>query len=305
MQLYALHDYNKDLQKRGCFPIAQSEASDLNNNGYGIFFTPNSFSGTRLEKNLCKLKMWYVDLDGGNKNHMENTLSNFSLEPTLLIETRNGYHAYWKCEPNLFDKGMLSDYVEILEGLVKQFGGDQNAMGTNRVLRVPNFYHCKDPRNKFLVKEVYSCSKVYTVDQMRNALPSNIQSADTIKREKRDDFFSQVSQDDFWQKVFDLDCFQYLPMLSNAPECNGEVFRIERVGSKGKIFVDGEMVSSCWIDTDGKIGSHGKGGPSLGNWVAWYGNNWGTVAECLKRQIPELNDSPSIGIDFENSEKWG
>lgn len=299
MQFYALHDYDKNLQKKGCFPVSQNDAGDLNKSGYGIFFTPNNFNGARLEKNLCKLKMWYVDLDGGNKNDMENALSDFSLEPTLLIETRNGYHAYWKCEPNLFNDGMLNDYIEILAGIVQHFGGDQNAMGTNRVLRVPNFYHCKDPRNRFLIKEVYSCNKVYTIGQMKNAIPDNSQSVSAIKEEKRANFFTQVPQDDFWQKVFDLDCFQYLPMLSTAPECNGEVFRIERVGGKGKIFVDGEIVSSCWIDTDGKIGSHGKGGPSLANWVAWYGNDWSAVASCLKRIIPGLSESIELGNSFD------
>lgn len=300
MTLFALHDYSADLKRKGCFPITKDQAGELNEQGYGIFFTPNLFrENKRVKENLKELRHWFIDMDGGTKDDMLEKILNFPLVPSMIIETNGGYHAYWSCPSGLVDSGMVDQYNSILNSLIIHFGADTNAGGENRVLRVPGFYHCKDSSNKFLINMFWRKDLIYTCEEMLKALPEAKQELIPIECDKKKMFFTQVPQDDFWQKVFDLDCFQYLPVLSNTPECNGEVFRIERVGSKGKIFVDGEMVSSCWIDTDGKIGSHGKGGPSLANWLAWYGNDWSTIASCLKRLIPGLSESIKLGNSFD------
>lgn len=297
MQIYALHDYDKGLKKRGCFPITQKEAVELNEQGYGIFFTPNTFDGPRVEKNLARLNMWFVDIDKGDKYSMENKIVNFELEPSLLIETKSGYHAYWKCEPMLFEDGLVGEYIDVLSRLVKYFDADTNAMGVNRVLRVPNFYHMKDRQNKFLITEVYRSEKFYALEEMIAALPEE-EVVEKGEDEKKVQFFKSVPQDDFWRKVFELDCEKYLPMLSGAPECNGDEFRVEQYGSKAKIFTNGELVESCWVDHDGKIGSHSNGGPSIANWIKWYGHDWDIVAKCLKRCIPELDETIKLPESF-------
>jgi hypothetical protein len=290
--MYALHDHDKDLQKKGCFLINENQASQLNQKGYGIFFSPNTFlNGKRVEGNLQKLNAWYVDMDKGSKELMKEKILSFPLIPTLWVETHKGFHVYWNCEKHLVENEMVGDYLNILERLVKHFDGDTNAMGSNRILRVPNYYHCKDPDNKFLVTEVFSCNEVYTIEKMNEVLPG-VQEVE--KEQEKIKFFQQVPTDDFWKSVYDLDCSEVLPMLSGSPECNGENFRIEKVGSKGKIYVDGEMVSSCWIDPDGKIGSHDNGGPTVANWVYWYVRDWSIVATCLKRQIPNLNQQVTL-----------
>lgn len=294
MTIYALHDYDNELKKKGCFPIDKAQAGTMNEMGYGIFFTPNKFlNGKRIEENLQELRFWYVDMDKGSKELMTEKILQFPLVPSQWVETHKGYHVYWRCEKGLVEDEMVGDYLKVLSGLVNWFDGDENAMGVNRVLRVPNFYHCKDPRNKFLVTDVFSCEQIYTVEEMLSVLPD--EKVNTVVDERRGSFFSQVSStDDFWSRVYDLDCFECLPILSGSPECNGESFHVERVGSKGKIYVNGDLVQSCWIDPDGKIGSHANGGPTLANWVKWYGHSWDTVAKCLKAHFPMLNQEIKI-----------
>lgn len=301
MTMYSLHDNCPERKKLGCFKINEIKASELNEKEFGIFWTPNEFfDGARQEANLKKLRYWFIDYDSGCKEDMLDKIQSFPLIPTMLIETKNGFHAYWACSEELVVSGRVEEYKFTLQKLVDYFGSDQNAMGVNRLLRVPNYFHCKDSLNKFLIIKVWQCEESYSCKEINDAVEVVGTQVKKIEQEgAHSNFFRNVPHDDFWQKVYNLDCFEYLEKISGQPECNGETFTVERVGSKGRIYVNGELVPSCWIDQDGKIGSHGSGGPTLANWVHWYGHDWDKVAIVLKRCIPELNDVLLLPHGFE------
>lgn len=302
MRLYALHDSCPTRKKSGCFQVEPGKASDLNDENYGIFWTPNEFfEGVRQEAKLNKLRFWFIDYDKGCKDHMLKRIENFPLIPSMLVETKRGYHVYWKCSEDLVTEGRVDEYKAVLEKIVGHFGADENAMGVTRILRAPGYWHCKDNKNRFLVKDIWGCDEEYTCEEMTLAIGST-GLVDTILKNEISEvqFFRSVPKDDFWQKVYDLNCFDYLDKISGQPECNGEVFRVERFGAKGRIYVNEQIIESCWIDESGRIGSHGKGGPTLANWIKWYpGNDWNDAANVLKRCIPELNEMLMLPPGFE------
>jgi hypothetical protein len=91
--------------------------------------------------------------------------------------------------------------------------------------------------------------------------------------------------DDFWDRVYHLDCEYGLERLSGIV---GEsyAFRGNRNGNKN-IYVDGKG-TSCWIDKHGRIGSHSNGGPTLFQWLTWLRFSKRDAIDLLKRTFPEL-----------------
>jgi KaiC/GvpD/RAD55 family RecA-like ATPase len=136
------------------FDIA--EFSKLNNEGYGIYFTPNGFKGGRKLENLTSLNAIYADLDlakegqvGDIRTQKANLLKALRshVPPNFVIDTKNGFQPIWFIEATI-DQTEL--YVKVIKGIIewsKQFGCAGDAVyDVTRVLRLPNFYHQKsDP----------------------------------------------------------------------------------------------------------------------------------------------------------------
>lgn len=270
--------------------INLSEAQELNSNGYGIFFSVNSFKeGKRTRDCLERINFWFIDIDEGDKKIQMKKLRIF-MTPTAIVETKKGYHAYWRCSEDLLDH--VDEYEDILERLVLYFGADKNAMGVNRVLRLPGYYHMKDPANPFMIKKVSETERSYTLSQMNLVLPEKSKIKNLTMTPEI------LPSDEFWRDVATYPCDIGLEALSGAPELAGDVFELRHVGGKQGIWVNGKRAVSCWIDSDNKIGSHSNGGPTIANWVKWYGYSWDEVANILKKYIPEL--SPSDTNIFKN-----
>lgn len=148
--LYAIFDDKEDVRaKQGAFEVDYEKALILNKEGYGIFFTPNSFNGKRQKKNISKINYWIVDIDEGNKNNMLEKIKNLILQPSMIVETKRGYHLYWKSLDATKEK-----YEEIENLLIVKMNGDKGVKDYTRLLRCPNFYHMKDKNNPFLVKVI-------------------------------------------------------------------------------------------------------------------------------------------------------
>lgn len=279
--LYALKDHG---EVKGAFPIDESDALMFNKKGFGIFFSVNSFHTTeRRENNLSKLNYWFVDMDEGTKTDQWKKIAMF-MTPSSVVETKKGFHVYWKCEEVDITEEVVVRYKNILERLVMFFKSDPNAKGVTRILRAPGYYHQKDPANPYMIEQRFESEKVYSFKQMELALPEKEKKAS--KKSSTD----YGLEGDFWNRVFEYDCMSGLEQLSGAKELNGDEFEFEQVGEKHKIIVNGEVVKSCWIDPDGFIGSNSDGGPNIGKWVKWYDYEWDEVARILKKYIPDLNE---------------
>lgn len=296
--LYRIHDPKLE---EGCFEITGLnlsekpdtddpqvlrliEAHKFNADNWGIFWPVNLFEGARKKENLKKLRAWFVECDGGDKKEMLRKFKD-SLMPSLIVESKRGYHAYWYCD----DTATMDQYRPIIEfRLIPFFDGDPNAKDLCRILRVPGYFHCKEPDKKFLVQTIHSDDSLhYSESDMLQAFPMKKKEEERFEEQKK--FKMEFKDDgDLWEKIYDLDCEAALQRLSGSTAVNGERYSFKK-SSKGSmnIFVDGKS-TSCWIDASRRIGSTSKGGPTIWQWLRWYGHDHKTIYQHLKNVFPEL-----------------
>lgn len=147
--------HNRYGIKNGRFHnLTEEECLERNEEGMEIFWAVNSFKGqSRKEENLASLDYLYADMDKLDKEEMKEIISK-GLPPTIIIESKNGFHIYWELkEPLEPTPNNLKRYKAILSNLIVPFyRSDNAAKDAARVLRVPEFYHLKEPSNPFLIK---------------------------------------------------------------------------------------------------------------------------------------------------------
>lgn len=226
---------------------------------------------------------WAIDMDAGTKAEQRARLHRSPLEPSLVVETKRGYQAYW----NAKDAKPERWNAIVLDRLVPFFGADKNARDIARILRVPGYYHLKDPADPFLVKTVHTCQVAYTEQQVAERFPATAKAEkdrkehDRVKRE-----FAFKGSDDFWDRVYNLDCEEALTRL--GPRLGQSYdFRRNRNG-KSNILVDGKG-TSCFIDAAGRIGSLSGGGPTVYQWICWLGHSPKAAVDMIKQAFPELD----------------
>ncbi len=215
-QLFALVD-NKELRKEmqaqkksvGAV-ITLSEAKEYNKQGFAIYWTPNTMNSIsklteHTDDNVTFLDYYFVDIDfidpETNRKYTEERLAHLLtakedkidelleavIPPTMIVETRNGVQAYWKCGHIPATEEAIQTYKEVQERLVYAFGGDTNAMNRSRFLRYPNFYHLKDVNNPYMIAIAYDSDKAedITAEAMLNAYPQIVKVEETKKEIKK------------------------------------------------------------------------------------------------------------------------
>lgn len=188
--------YIPDAESVKSLPIIHSDVLDLDHQseGYGVFYSVNGFksANNRTEDNLLCINAFYVDIDWPKerlgppspkalaefKRDALATLSDLAMSgmiPTLITETKNGYHAIWSLEEpiiidNLPDEKriqLFKSYRETLIAILERLQGDPRAKDLVRVLRLPNTYHLKDPAFPYLIKIAHMSGERYTFKQVR------------------------------------------------------------------------------------------------------------------------------------------
>ncbi len=290
MRLFALHDSSPALKKKyGSFQVTPTRAAELNAQGYGIFWAVNLVKGERLAKNVTTVRAWFVEIDVADKEAQKNLLKTCPLIPSLVVETRKGYHVYWRA---VAGTGVEDWYRIVRWGLVPYFGGDPKSSDPSRILRAPGYYHLKDPTNPFYIKKVWDYQNlVYRPEQMKRAFPD--------KEPKREPAPAAKQGGSFWQRVAQLDGREAIEKLSGHWLCKGETFRLEeQANGNANIIRDADDYSTgCWVWEDGRMGGI-EGGNSIASWCHWYGHTWSEVARGLKELFPELHeDSKQAGAE--------
>lgn len=284
MQLYRMHD----ADPRGVFPVTKEEAPGWNAQGHGIFVAVNEFSGARRRENLTRINAWAIDLDEGTKLEQKARLLRSPLVPSMVIETKNGFHAWW------IAKEAKADHwnAVVLERLVPFFGADKNARDLCRILRFPGFDHLKDPANPFPVRLVWQHHVGYTERQMAQAfrwVPSR-ESKEAAHQEHRAQRPTQTAEN-VWEAIYQLDCEEGLSRLSGHHAVNGERYTFKRA-PRGRlnIIVDGKG-SPCFIDENKRIGSPSGGGPTLVQWLRWFGRSYKEALDVICDVFPQLQQA--------------
>jgi hypothetical protein len=279
---YALAD-SENGRERGAFKIDKTEASDWNKKGFGIFWTVQELKGERRKENLVKINSWAIDIDGGEKPyHLEKLTS--VCYPSLVIETKNGYHAYW----NAKDATQENFEAIVSDRLVPFFNADKKAKDLARILRVPGYLHQKDPSDPFMIVEVWKYDVRYSEHQMFSLfqLDNEKEKESNAKQELRKVF--QSDGNDLWEKIYNLDCEQALERLSGTEAIGSERITFRRVANGNLNIIANGKQTSCWIDQNKRIGSLDGGGPTVWQWVNWYHRNHKYTYEILKNYFGEL-----------------
>lgn len=147
---YVIHDYDPALKaKYGSKNVPESELREWNQKGFGVHFTPNDFEGSRRASNLVRINFWIADIDEGTKPEQMSKIRKLPIHPTRIVETKRGYHCYWKALD-----ATAENYRKIEEGIIRLLGADPQCKDVCHTLRAPGYYHLKDPKSPFLVRVV-------------------------------------------------------------------------------------------------------------------------------------------------------
>lgn len=293
--IYAFHDNPCANDKNPMIPVTVDRAHELNKKGYGIFVSINDFkTPQRRIANLKRVVSWAIDIDDAPKEEQVERLRN-GLTPSLVVESKRSLHAYWRAkDATLEDLDKTKQAWELVQAdrLIPFYKADKNAKDIARVLRMPGFYHMKNPSEPFLVSKIWEFNVSYTLQQMLMFYPDanfKKKQEQEIKKTIRETTHIKTAGDSFWEKAYSIDCETGLNRLSGHASVAGEVFTFKQNNSGTKnIIVNGKSTSS-WIDKNGRIGSMSKGGPSIVQWLRWYNHSWVDTVKIIKEVFPECN----------------
>jgi len=173
------------------------EANKMQEKGCGVFFSINGFKeGKRINNNMININAVYVDLDIAKENDKlerdklfskkaiaANYITKSPLQPHFMTETKNGYQLIWLTK----DIETESDFIFITKGLTKYFKADKGGLAVNKVLRIPEFNHLKNPKQPFkcvLIKDnsetipKYSKNEIidkFNLNNLKNMTNNNTQ----------------------------------------------------------------------------------------------------------------------------------
>lgn len=278
-QIYRLHD----VEPSGAIRTLEGEAHFWNQKGFGIFLTVNDFNGARVLKNLKRINALAIDIDTGTKDEMAEKIRK-GLRPSMVVETKRGFHVWWALEdgsPEYWD-------ALVLDRLVPFYGADRNARDICRILRMPGFYHMKNPKEPFLISKVYESKSAYTMKEVASFYPDRAEPVrkEFIARESR----NLSGSGSLLEKIWRIDCMDGLEKLSGTEWVSGEVFTFRKnANGKFNIFVNGKS-TSCFIDQNFRIGSLSGYGPTLNKWLEWYGHSKQKTIEIILEIYPELKN---------------
>ncbi len=81
------------------------------------------------------------------KEQVRQRILSFHIQPSGVIETKNGYHVYW-----FVNNGKSEVFRHVQMQLVQELGGDENCINESRLLRMPYFMHVKSLNEPFPIR---------------------------------------------------------------------------------------------------------------------------------------------------------
>ncbi len=171
-------------------PVSSVERrDDLNIIGYEAYFTVNGFEkapNAKLE-NCTSLNSFFVDIDG-RKEEAELDAIKAKLDPSFILETKNGYHIYWLLDEPVFKsevseeewKDSIKKWERVEQAIVLDLKADTAVKDVPRILRIPDTYYWKKSGAAYMeglegvlkIKGIYKKpGNNYTIDAVAEAFP--------------------------------------------------------------------------------------------------------------------------------------
>lgn len=162
------------VQLTGTYDNLKNQIDTLNQQGYDCYFVVNS--GGRTDISINKINAVFIDYDCPKTNNEYSPLevveeyksekldllNDLSLQPSIIIETRNGLHVYW-----LLDEGAtIEQFKQCQIALIKYFDSDPMIKNPSRILRLPNTHWMKDINNPFLIKALEFNDNRYCINEI-------------------------------------------------------------------------------------------------------------------------------------------
>lgn len=124
---------------------AEAQALDLDQWGWDAYY--GVLPRLRAEGTAQAVIPWtdvlWTDLDAkaynGNKDQALRALLSYDIQPSVIVDSGHGYHAYWKLAALVPFAGAHAT----MKGIAKQLHGD-HTYDAPRILRVPGTYNRKD-----------------------------------------------------------------------------------------------------------------------------------------------------------------
>ncbi len=199
---------------------------DLNLEGYEAYFTVNGFESAPNAKleNCSSLNAFFVDIDG-RKDLEELDAIKKKLDPTFILETKNGYHIYWLLDEPIFKaevpedewKAAIKKWERVEQAIVLDLKADLVVKDVPRILRQPDTYYWKKSGADYLegtdgvlkIKGIYKeVSHTYSMDHVAEVFPvkeevivydssDNAANGTSLRKyaeDERRDFFNRVNK---------------------------------------------------------------------------------------------------------------
>ena len=139
-----------DLSPNNLTMLARRNAEDR----AAVWVCINATDGRgRKRENVTRVRA--VFLDGDGQVALDELLS-FALEPHIVVESSPGhYQAYW-----LVDGLAREQFEGVQRRIAKTFGDADSIIDLCRVMRVPGYWHQKDPARPFQVRIVHENARL-------------------------------------------------------------------------------------------------------------------------------------------------
>jgi len=134
------------------------------NESMGIYFCPNH--GGRSDSEIHTFTAFFVDFDEGSKNEQLDLLDGSAIEPSIVVETKRGHHAYWLID----GRASNAQWVDVQERLIAHFGSDASIINPGRCMRLPFFNYVMFADGEYSYAEVpvikFNSTLRYSVSEM-------------------------------------------------------------------------------------------------------------------------------------------
>lgn len=142
------YSYLETLNKKG------SEIFFMVNEGDGIIYEPNKTA--RSNKNVNRLTSLFLDTDSTPLKEVQSALKALPLKPHLVVESSpKKYHLYFFLRTQSLPQHQAhqqKNWKQIQKFLAGHTKTDPSVQDASRLLRVPGFYHLKNPKQPHLTR---------------------------------------------------------------------------------------------------------------------------------------------------------
>jgi putative DNA primase/helicase len=198
----------------------------LNRRGAGVFVTVNkTVNGSRKKTDIIGYRAIFREAD-------EPNLPALPITPQIVVETSPGKHHEYLL---LADCDDGDTWDSIMATMVHEYGSDPNAKDRSRVLRLPGFYHQKNPDQPHLVRIVQESGETrYSLAEIAKLIPP------AQKPEKRIPACSVVISNQYGRRALANE----LADLSGTPEGSRNNQLNKSAYSLGQLVAGGELEQS-------------------------------------------------------------